>query len=81
MTLFRLETLNSLVNRSHARHYLNVKLVFSLHGVSTLDSDLNSSWLDSPSTDGYGLSILSVSGGVVFEEEFNGLRGEELDIV
>jgi len=81
VTLFRLEALDSLVDWSHAGHHLNVELVFSLHGVSTLNSDLDSSWLDSPCTDGYGLSVLSVSGGVVFEKEFNGLGREELDIV
>jgi hypothetical protein len=81
VTLLRLKPLNSLIDGCHTGHHLDIELVFSLHGVSTLNSDLNSSWLDSSGTDGDALSVLSVSGSVVFEKQFNRLTREQLNVI
>ena len=81
MTLLRFKPLNSLIDRCHTGHHLNIELVFSLHRISALNSDLNSSWLNSSSTDGDGLSVLSVSGSVVFEKQFNRLTREQLNVI
>ena len=46
MTLFRLKSDDGLVDGRHARHHLDVELIFSLFGVSTSDSDLDSAGFD-----------------------------------
>lgn len=74
MTLLRLIAYDSLIDRCHARHYLDIELIFSLSSVSSFNGYLNSARLNSSRTCGNIFSIFSVTRGVVFEQKFNRLR-------
>jgi len=81
VTLLRLKAYDSLVDRSHAWHNLDVELIFGLLGVGTSNSDLDSAGFDRSGACWDSLGVLGVTRSVELEQKFNRLTGQKLNVV